>query len=39
MVTAERKNIDVLATLHDAMGVPVSSIGGQAVSAIAEVRS
>jgi hypothetical protein len=34
-----RAHTDVLATLHDAMGVPVTSIGGQAVRTIAEVRS
>lgn len=39
VVDVSRAHTDVLATLHDAMGVPVTSIGGQAVRPIADVKS
>ena len=34
----QRMHTDVLATLSDAMGVPVMTIGGQNVSVIQEVK-
>ncbi len=39
VVDVQRKHVDVLATLSDAMGVPVSTIGGQNVSAISELKA
>jgi len=39
VVDVKRTHIDVLATASEAMGVPVSAIGGQAVSAIAELKA
>jgi arylsulfatase A-like enzyme len=32
-------HIDVLATLADAMGVPITSMGGKAVSPIADLKA
>jgi len=39
VVDVQRKHVDVLATLSEAMGVPVSTIGGQNVSAIQELKA
>jgi hypothetical protein len=38
VIDVKRKHIDVLATLSDAMGVPVTTIGGTNVSVIQEVK-
>lgn len=38
-VTVDRMHTDMLATLADAMGVSVSSIGGQSVSPITELKA
>jgi Protein of unknown function (DUF1552) len=39
IVGADRMHIDVLATLADAMGVPITSMGGKAVSPIADLKA
>lgn len=39
IVNVQRLHADVLATVADAMGAPVSTIGGQPVSPIAEVKA
>jgi len=39
IVTVERNHIDMLATLAEAMGAPMSTIGGQEVSVIAELKA
>ncbi|WP_422889365.1 DUF1552 domain-containing protein [Nannocystis pusilla] len=39
VVQVERSHIDMLATLADAMDVPLGSIGGQSVSAIQELKA
>jgi hypothetical protein len=39
IVVSKRMHTDVLATLADAMGAPLATIGGQAVSPIAEVKA
>lgn len=38
-VAPDRLHTDMLATIADAMGVPVSDVGGNAVSTIAEVKA
>ena len=38
-VTMGRSHVDALATLADAMGVPVSSVGGKTATPIAEVKA
>ena len=38
VIDVKRMHIDVLATLSDAMGVPVTNIGGTNVSVIQEVK-
>ena len=39
IVNVKRQHADVLATVADAMGAPLSNIGGQAVTPIAEVKA
>ncbi len=39
IIDVKRTHIDVLATLSDAMGVPVSSIGGTSTSVISELKA
>ena len=38
-VNVERNHLDLLVTLADAMGVPLSDVGGQSVSVIEELKS
>ncbi len=39
IVTVERKHTDMLASVAEAMGTPITSMGGQAVQAIAELKA
>ena len=39
VVDVERHNLDMLATLSEAMGVPVSQVGGQGVDVIEELKA